>query len=311
MSAATLRALAPLARRQFGVFTTSQAATVGVQAWTLTKMVRRGDAVRLFHGVYALTVYPDRWELRWLAALLAVGDRAAISHRAAGHLHGLQHTRTRERPELELTVPRSVADPIVDGLRVHTQVGITPDDVVEVGVWRVTSVAWTLATLAHSLGFTRTERALGAAVANDRTTVDDLARATVRRRWCPGAPVMRAALRRLTPGTRMTRSEAERLFLRLCVGAGLPAPEVNLRVGDDAGRTRYLDAAWPAFRVCVEIDVHPDHSGSIGRSHDGRRQNDLVSRWTVLRFDEFDLVYDPTYVVDRLRATLRRAGAAV
>lgn len=311
MSAATLRALAPLARRQFGVFTTSQAATVGVQAWTLTKMVRRGDAARLFHGVYRLTVYPDRWELRWLAALLAVGDHAAVSHRAAAHLHGLQHTRTKDRPGLELTIPRSAVDPVIADVRVHTQVGITSGDVVQVGVWRLTSVAWTLATLAHPLGPTRTERAVGSAVANAQTTIDDLARATVRRRWCPGAPVMRAALRRLSPSVRMTRSEAERLFLRLCLEAGLPIPDLNLRVGDDAGRTRYLDAAWPEFGLCVEIDVHPDHRGTIGRSSDGRRQNDLVSRWTILRFDEFDLEYDPAYVVERVRTTLRSAGAEV
>jgi very-short-patch-repair endonuclease len=311
VSAASLRRLAPLARRQYGVFTTAQAEAMGVERWTLARMTRAGDLERLFQGVYRLTIYPDSWELRWLAALLAAGAGAAVSHAAAAHLLGLQHTGTADRPELELAVPRAATHPELTGIRIHTQVGLRAGDVVLHGRFRVTSAAWTLASLAHGLGLPRTERALGAAVANGATTIEELAGVTVRRRWCPGVPVMRAALLRISPEMRLTRSDAERVFLRLCREAGLPDPEVNLRVTDARGRTRVLDAAWPAWSVCVEIDVHPDHDGTIGRSSDGRRQNDLVAAWTVLRFDAIDLRHDRSYVVDQVRETLRAAGAPV
>lgn len=311
MSAASLRRLAPLARRQFGVFTTSQAEAAGVQRWTLARMVRAGDLERLFQGVYRLTLYPDGWKARWLAPLLAGGDDVVISHAAAAHLLGLQHTGTAKRPELEVSISRDATHPQLDGIRVHTQVGLTAGDVVEHGRFRVTTPAWTLATLAYARGLPCTERALGAAVANGRATVEELAGVTVRRRWCPGVIVMRAALLRVSPDMRLTRSDAERIFLRLCREAGLPAPEVNLRVTDVRGRPRLLDAAWPAWGVCVEIDLHPEHDGSIGRSHDGRRQNDLVTEWTVLRFDGIDLQFDTRYVVDQVRTTLRAAGAPV
>lgn len=311
MSAAALRHLAPLVRRQFGVFTTEQAALVGVERWTLVRMLRAGELERLFHGVYRLTLYPDSWEPRWLAALLAAGEGVAISHAAAAHLLALQHTGTARRPDLELSVPRGATHPELSGVRVHTQVGLTPGDMVDHGGFRVTSAPWTLASLAYALGLPRTERALGAAIASDATTVDELAGVTVRRRWCPGVVVMRAALLRVSPEMRLTRSDAERIFLRLCRETGLPIPELNLRVTDARGRPRILDAAWPQWWVCVEIDLHPDHAGSIGRSHDGRRQNDLVAEWTVLRFDGIDLQFDRPYVVEQVRQTLAAAGAPV
>jgi very-short-patch-repair endonuclease len=233
---------------------------------------------------------------------------AAISHRAAAYLHELTYTGTRQRPELELVLPRG-RNPFTTVLTIHTQVRLLPTDVVDLGVWRVTTVAWTLASLAHRLGQERLLQAVGGAIAGGKVTAEEFAACVPRLRWCPGAPLLRETVHLLSPELRLTRSEAERLAVRICVAAGLPEPDVNLRVRDASGRARLLDLAWPEWGVCVEIDVHPTHDGSIGRHLDGRRQNDLVGEWVVLRFDDLDLQFDADEVVAVIRRTLQRAGA--
>lgn len=311
MGISPLLPLAPELHRQFGVFTSAQARARGVPGWQLTGLLGAGELERLFQGVYASVLHPDSPDRRWMAVQLAGGDRVVISHRAAAHLHGLQYTGTRTRPDLEISVRRGARPFRVPGVATHTQVPFRAGDVVELGVWRATSVAWTLASLAHDLGPSRTEQAVGAALAGDSLTIGDLAACVPRMRFCAGVRILRELLTRLSPELRLTRSDAERLVLRLVQEAGLPTPEVNLRVVDASGRVRELDLAWPEWGVCVEVDLHPSHAGTIGRHQDGRRQNDLVDRWTVLRFDDLDLQFDPSAVVATIRRTLAAAGAPV
>lgn len=310
MKTSPLLALAPVLRRQFGVFTVDQARDVGVPAWLLSELCGKGELERLYRGVYGSVLHPDGADRRWMAAQLAGGDRVVISHLAAAHLHGLQYTGTRRRPDLELSTRRG-ARRLPGKLRVHTQVPFRDTDVTDVGVWRVTSVPWTLASLAYRLGPSRTEQAVGAAIAGDLLTVDELAGCVPRLRFCAGVQILRDLITRLSPDLRLTRSEAERLVLRLVSEAGLPKPEVNHRVVDASGHVRELDLAWPAWGVCVEIDLHPSHQGTIGRHADGRRQNDLVTQWTILRFDDLDLQFDAVSVVEVIRRTLAHAGAPV
>ncbi|MBW3621147.1 MAG: type IV toxin-antitoxin system AbiEi family antitoxin domain-containing protein [Actinobacteria bacterium] len=310
MGTSLLFRLAPELRRQFGTFTTRQARDRGVGGPRLTELLRAGEIERLYRSVYGSLLYPDGADRRWMAAQLAGGEHTVISHRAAAHLHGLTYTRTGRRPDLEMSVRRG-SRRFSSTVRIHTQVPFRPSDVVEVGVWRVTSVAWTLSSLAHDLGAGHTERAVGAAMAAGKLSIEQVAACVPRFRFCAGVQILRDLLHRLSPELRLTRSEAERLVLRLVREAGLPEPEVNLRVVDAAGRVRELDLAWPEFGVCVEIDVHPSHDGTIGRHRDGRRQNDLIDDWRVLRFDDLDLQFDAPTVVGTIRRSLARAGADI
>lgn len=311
MGTSPLLALAPELRRQFGLFTTDQARDRGLAGPRLTELLGAGELERPFRGVYGSVLHPDSADRRWMAVQLAGGERIVISHRAAAYLHELQYTGTRSRPDLEISVRRGARPFRATGVRVHTQVPFRPDDVVDLGSWRVTSVAWTLATLARDLGPSKTEKAMGAALAGEKLTIEELAGCVPRMRFCAGVQILRDLLTRLSPELRLTRSEAERLVLRLVQAAGLPMPEVNLRVVDAAGRVRELDLAWPEWGVCVEVDLHPTHQGTIGRHQDGLRQNDLVDRWTVLRFDDLDLQFEPAGVVATIRRTLAAAGAPV
>lgn len=308
VSPSALAKLNPVLHRQFGVVTTSDAADCGVDRRRLTELLERGELLRLYRGVYAVSSYPDSWQRRWMSALLAAGAGAAISHRAAAWLHRLEHTRTGRRPDLEITVPR-IRRSRDNGPTIHTATRITPDDIVPLGEWRVTTVAWTLCALARYLGIAGLERAVDAAIAHDRVTADELGATARRFRCCPGVPVIREVLWRLVPEVRFTRSAAERLFLRILVQYGLPLPEANVRVVDAAGNVRYLDFAYRDLRIAIEIDLHNSHLRAVGRNRDGKRQNALVPEWRPLRFDELDLAHAPHEVAADVRRALEAAGA--
>lgn len=308
MPTSSLARLTPVLHRQFGVFTTAQATACGLSRPTVLRLVDRDEALRLYRGVYAVTFLPDSWERRWMAGLLASGQDAAISHLAAAWLHGLEHTRTGRRPDLEITVPR-LRRSRENGPRIHTATHLEPGDVVDLGPWQATDVAWTLCSLAHRLGVGQLEKALDAAVAKDLVDAEQMVAKARRFRCCPGIPVIREVLWRHLPEVRLTRSAAERRFLRIVSGAGLPLPQVNVRVVDADGQVRYLDFAYPEWWIMIEIDLHHSHLRAIGRNRDGQRQNSLVPQWKPLRFDELDLVHAPETVAADVRRALEAAGA--
>lgn len=305
-----LLAITPLLQAQFGVLAVGQASDVGVARQRLAELCRTGLLARVRTGIYRATQYPVSWEAAWMGELLAAGPDAVVSGRAAAYLHGLRFTRSSSRPDLELTVPRHGRRRRA-GPAVVTELHLLAVDVVRRGPWRLTSVAWTLCSLAHSLGVDGFERAVDAAIAGGKVTIEELGRTATRFRWCTGMPVIREVLRRHDPRVRLTRSDAERTFLRALRRAGLPLPDPNVRVLDAQGDRRYLDFAYEEWRIMIEIDVFGDHGRSIGRHHDGRRQNALVPTWIPLRFDELDLRYRLDQVVDDVRRALLAAGASV
>ena len=130
---------------------------------------------------------------------------------------------------------------------------------------------------------------------------------TDRFRQVEGVEKLRAVLDELHPASRWTRSDGERMALRIVRQLEVEAPVANLRVTDADGRRRYLDFAWPKLKLAVELDLHPSHGTTAGRRDDGARQNALVLvGWTVLRFDLADLMLRP----DQVRDTIARAIAA-
>ncbi|GIJ20503.1 hypothetical protein [Micromonospora lutea] len=97
-------------------------------------------------------------------------------------------------------------------------------------------------------------------------------------------------------------------FVRLCRRAGLPAPDLQQQRTDTAGRTRWLDAYWRAWRVHVEVDgAH--HMDVRQWAADMQRQNDV---WTtgdrILRFPAWLVRAHPDQVADTVRRALIAAG---
>jgi hypothetical protein len=83
------RPLAAVAARQWGVISRSQLEALGLGRGAIAWRVREGRLHRLHAGVYAVGHKRVGREGRYLAAVLACGPGAALSHRAAAAWWGL------------------------------------------------------------------------------------------------------------------------------------------------------------------------------------------------------------------------------
>lgn len=295
--------LAALTRDRYGLFTPAQAGSAGVGRSQLRRMRQRAEVEELLPRVYGLTAVPDSWERRALAAQLSGGEAAVLSHGAAARILELEHLGVGRHPELELTYPLD-RRPRTPRFRAHASKILEPRDVIVVRCFRVTSVLFTIGSLASRRAPARIAKALDAAIVDRRTTLADARDLAIRMWHAPGVVCLREALDLVTPGAELTRSERERLFLRICTTFGLAVPEVNVRVEDANGDVRYVDFLFRAAGLVVEINVHPSHGTTLGRRLDGSRQNALVPRFVVLNYDDRDLVHQPERIADEVGRAL-------
>src|ERR687898_470768 len=114
-----------LAERQHGVVTRAQLLERGFSPKAIRHRVARGRLHPVFRGVYAVGRPQLTQHGRWMAAVLACGPNAALSHGAAGALWRL---RTQPRGELEVSVPAAERHR-VPGVRVHRRAHLGPDDI--------------------------------------------------------------------------------------------------------------------------------------------------------------------------------------
>jgi very-short-patch-repair endonuclease len=93
-------------------------------------------------------------------------------------------------------------------------------------------------------------------------------------------------------GPERTRSDLERLFLRICREHGIPTPEVNVRIGPYE-----VDFLWRAERLVVEVDGYAYHSDRHAFRADRARDRELNRRGlTVVRFADVELEEEPEAV---------------
>lgn len=295
--------IATAVRDRFGVFTPRDVAAAGVTRTQIARLQARGEIERLARGVYALVAFPDSWERRAMAFQLMAGDGAALSHGAAARILGLDGLRIAGYPRIEAVSPRHHR-PSTAPIDVHESSLILPEDIVEVGCFRVTSPVFTIGAMASRRAPQVIAKAIDAAIIDRRFDLTAVRELTIRMWHTPGVVHLREALMLVTPGAELTRSEKERLFLRICLLFGLPTPEVNVRVIDANGDLRYVDFLFREFGLVVEINAHPSHGTTLGVRLDGSRQNALTPRFQVLNYDGDDLTQRPEVVAKEVRRAL-------
>jgi hypothetical protein len=278
-----------VAERQHGVVTRAQLLDLGVSAAAIDWRLARGTLRPVFRGVYAPGHAALRDEGRWLAATLAYGPGAVLSHMSAAHLWGMRIGRDKN-----IHVTTSVRNKSRPGLVVHHSRMLTGADVTRERGIAVTTSARTLVDLAAVLSYRELRTLADHGVRLDAAAVRRAqARAGSRR----GS---RAIAHLLGDGGLRTRSGLERQLLALCGAAGLPRPLINARI---VGRER--DAAWPQARVVVEVDGHAFHAPRGAREDDHERDAELVlAGWRVLRFTDTQLEADPGQIAQRIAALL-------
>jgi len=228
-----------------------------------------------------------------MAAVLAAGPGAALSHRSAAHLYGLRST-SRER--IDVIVP-SASRRAVPGIDVHRSVTLTDQDVTAVDEIPVTTLARMMLDLAAVVEQRAVERVIGEAV--DRGTFDLWAvhDQLDRNPKHPGTPLLRAALGPDRAG--LTDSELEELFVSIWWPTGLPRPQTRFHIDPgDGGLLIRADFAWPAAKFDLEIDGSRYHTPAHHRRRDYRRDQRLKrALWEILRVDDDQLNGDPDEVI--------------
>jgi very-short-patch-repair endonuclease/predicted transcriptional regulator of viral defense system len=296
------RVAAELAIRQYGVISRSQLVELGLSDRAVARRVAAGRLHRLHHGVYAVghTVLGPRG--RWMAAVLACGRGAVLSHAAAGALWEL---RTSEATIIDVTVPGSGGRRRRKGTRVHRARSLDGQTTIKDGI-PVTSPARTILDLAAKLDRRPLERLLDQAE-NTRLTdvpsLDALARAHAGHK---GSAKLRATLQEHEPGTTLTKSDLEERFLQLCRQAGLPQPTVN----DDIEGLE-VDFVFTAHRLLVETDSWRHHKSRNAFENDRRRDaTHAAAGYRTLRFTHRQITDAPATVIRALEAAITRPASS-
>lgn len=273
-----------------GVVTRRAALAAGVSDREITGRLRSGTLLRVHRGVYRLGHRAPSNEARYLAAVSACGDGAALSGLAAAHLFGLL---PGPAPAAEVSCPteRRVRGVITRRIRRRE---------LETTTWRglpCTTVPGTLVDLAGRLDPEKLARAVHEAAVRYDVGPADLERALARWPSAPGA----AKLRRVIHGeTRVSLSVLERRFLQLLERERLPLPETNV-VADE----RRVDCRWPALHLTVELDSYRYHGSRHAWELDRRRERDAYRRGDqIRRYTYGDVLERPGPMLAELRAII-------
>jgi hypothetical protein len=294
--------IAELAERQHGVVTLTQLQSLGLGRSGVSRRAKAGRLHRVYSGVYALGRPTLTQHGRWMAAVLAYGPRAVLSHRSAAALHGLRPDN-RARVDVSVPSPSARARP---GIAVHRTLTLTKADVTTVHGIPCTRVARTLIDLGDDVPIRGVEQAVDQAevlrLFDGRTVEAALERAGPRR----GAGTVRTVLARYE-GPTLTDRDLEERFLALCRGASLPSPAVNAWVTLNDGVVYKADFMWRKEKLIVETDGRDVHTTRRAFEHDRLRDQRLaLAGFTVVRFTWRQVVDDPRGVAETLRGLLAR-----
>jgi predicted transcriptional regulator of viral defense system len=297
------RAVASLAARQHGVVSRRQLLDAGLTRLMIQRRLESRRLVPLHRGVYAVGHRRLRREGFWLAAVLAVGHGALLSHREGAAIHGL---RPAERASVDVTV---AARRQAAGVQVHRVEHLDLEDATEVGGVPVTSVARTLVDLATVVSPQTLRKALDEAERSHRLDARAIEAVLERTRGRNGRghERIRAALEELArTGATVIRSLLEDRFLSLLDAHGLPRPSANAWT-----EAMEVDACWPQARLVVELDGWDAHHTRQAFQQDRTRSNDLqAAGWTVLRFTHADVVHLADETAGRVARALAQAATA-
>ena len=263
---------------------------------SLQSAVAAGLVTRLLPGVYAAAEVADDLAIRASAVPLWQPD-AVITGRAAAHF-----TFWPTLPVIRIDVARRAHPPQSRGYRFEER-AIEPGHIIDTKPLRLTAPALTAIDLVDELGGDGIDTCLRSRAAGLR----DLWAAFAAH---PSRPGNSARRRMLLDSRDQPWSAAERLAHRLLHASRITGWTANYRVLV-SGACYFIDIAFPAVRLAVEIDgrLHEDDPSIF--ETDRYRANQLVcSGWTVLRFTYAMLVARPEYVIATITAELARLHRA-
>ena len=294
------RQLWNLSAKQDGVLSRRQLLQGRLTEKAIAHRLSTGRLWPMLYEVYAVGRPQVPREGKWRAALLALGEDAALSHLTAAAVW-----RLVDEPRaalVDVSVPTRSGRGRRDGIRVHRCGTLVEADVGEYRGFRVTSLERTHIDLTLVLSAKRQRALLREAEYRHRLDLGEL-----RRRVDGGGRSnkhgrMRRLLDEWVPGVGLTESELEAAFLELCVSSGLEIPEPQRRL-----LSYRVDFLWRGPRLVVEVDGYEAHRGRIAFQRDRAKDRRLkAAGYDVLRFTWAEVVGKQVMVRRELQAAHAR-----
>jgi very-short-patch-repair endonuclease len=269
--------IAELAERQHGVVARWQLLAAGACPRAIGRRIERGTLRIVHRGVYALGHRRLTEKGRYMAAVLAAREGAAVSHIPAARLHELPlgpafpchvTARRQHRSSREIVFHRSL---------------LPADELTEIDGIPVTTTARTLLDLAPVIPRHRLRALLSEVEYRQLTDVVPLPVLLERYPRRRGAAVIRKLLAEAGFGDGRTQEELEARFQDFLVERRFPPASFGAPM-TVAGRSIVADCAWPDHRLIVELDGRPAHLRR--RNFDSDRARDralLVAGWRTVR----------------------------
>lgn len=291
--------VAQLADRQHGVVAYRQLIALGLSRWQIEDRVRQGRLFRVYRGVYAVGRRGITREGQWMAATLAAGDGAVLSHRSAAALWCIAKPTARH----EVSVPTTAGRAGPRAITLHRTSSLPESEATRREGIPVTSLPRTLLDLAEAVERRDLERALDEAQflrCLDLRAVRGVIAAHIGR---TGAKRLARALDEHVVGTTHTNDGLEERFFALCRSAGIPDPLVKQTIGPYE-----VDFLWPDAKLVVETD---DRSHKRNANYENDRDRDGYLQelgYRVRRFTSKKVTDEPDEVERSLKALLYPAN---
>lgn len=261
--------------RQHGAITRAQAVALGVDGSTFVRRVRGERWQQPHGGVYLVPGAATTLLARVSAALLAVGDHAAVTGLTALHLHGVVD---RVPPSTVLVVPHSRRAPRLGAVRVRRTRTLPSEDLTRVAGLRCTTPPRALLDATPDVGDPDVRKVLiDGRQRNVLQPADALARAAA-------APVRLPGRRRLIAAAIDVDAVGADSVLtdvvhRALIAAGLAPDPHPVTIEVPGGRRLHPDITFADARVCIEVDSLAHHGDQRSIDFDHRKDQAYADVW--------------------------------
>jgi very-short-patch-repair endonuclease len=251
---------------------------------------------RIAPGFYAWHEIADNPRVVLIAAQRRLPSSAVFSGRTAAWMHGLGLPPCNP---VEVTLPPDSRVAHVAGISVRRADLRTHEVSTKHGL-RATSVVRTVADLGRRASIVEAVAVLDAALHRRLVKLVQIKAWLESHQGFPGTARLRRAIELAEPSTESVMETRLRLIL---VFAGLPRPQAQVPLYDDAGRfVGRPDLYYPRQRLAIEYD---GSTHRISLTADNRRQNRLINAgYGLLRFSAADVLSAPDSAVELVRQAL-------
>lgn len=287
--------IASFTAKQHGLIARWQALGVGITDRMLRRRVQRGDLILVHSGVYRLRGVPYTQELRWLAAVLAGGPDAWLSHRAAAAFQRYDIKRAMA----EVSVPHG-RECKLDGIIVHRT--RRHGDIIVVDKIPVTTKARTALDCAAVLPLHVLEPLIQNAVTGGVVKIEALLAILDRRggRGVDGTVRLRTALEGGLVDEKIQK-RLELLVARIVRRARVPAPTRQHPLICADGLRVVLDNAWVDRKIAIEPDGERWHGNATQAAKTRARSRSITATgWEHYQYGWSDATERPAEMLSEI-----------